>query len=298
MDAALQLLQVQTGLSTTCEWPIVYRVVRERDAMNPSSLEDLAFLSRSEHRAAVLDRLSRGARTRPELRDHLGISQPTLGRILGGFEERGWVSKNGRTYSLTPLGALLAREFSTLLETVETIRTLSEVAHHLPFEQMDFDLSLLREATVTTADSEDVLAHMRRHEALVEQSDHVRTLCSSFSPSAVQAQRDRVVNGDHTGEAIIAGEAIDTLTQREDVGSLLGDLIASDKATFYRYDGTVPVMLSLFDETAGIVPLDDEGMPCGTFIESDTEEIRTWVRETINAYKAETTELTPGDLPA
>jgi hypothetical protein len=48
----------------------------------------------------VLEKLERDDWTRRDLRDETGISQPTLGRILDGFEERGWATEhrteNGR----------------------------------------------------------------------------------------------------------------------------------------------------------------------------------------------------------
>lgn len=269
--------------------------------MNTASLDDVAFLARSEHRAEVLDRLTSDEWTRRELHDATGISQPTLGRILSGFEDRGWAiqdgSENGREYTLTPLGELLAEEFSTLLETTSTVRKLRDVVPHLPFDEMDFDLSHLREARITTAQPDDVLAHMRRQDEVADRSDHVRTLCSSFSPSAIQAERDRIVNGDHTGESIVTGDALDTLSADDEIAAWLDDIIASGRATIYRYEGEVPVMLGLFDDTAGIVPLDEDGMPCGAFIETDNEAIRVWVKETLDAYRERAEEVTAGDLP-
>lgn len=268
--------------------------------MDSTSIDDVAFLVRSEHRAEILDRLTRRDWTRRELRDATGISQPTLGRILSGFEERGWVADNGRTngreYTLTPLGEFLADDFMTLLDTTQTIRKLRGAVEHLPFDEMAFDNALLMETTITIAQPDDTLAHMRRQDALAEESDYVRTLCSSFSPAAIEAQRDRILNGDNTGEAIVAGDALDRLTDDDELAELLGDIIASDKTTFYRYDGPMPIMLSEFDEKVGIIPIGDDGMPCGVFIESDHEEIKAWVVDTLDAYQERATELMTGEL--
>jgi predicted transcriptional regulator len=264
------------------------------------ALDDVAFLSRSEHRAEVLEKLERDDWTRRDLRDETGISQPTLFESVEDSSERGWATEhrteNGREYTLTPLGALLSEEFSTLLETIEAIRALRDVADHLPLDDVGFDLSLLTEASITTAQPDDTLAHMRRQDALIERSDHVRTLCSSFAPGAIRTQHDRVLNGDYTGEAIVSGDALDTLTAQDELAELLSDLIASERPTFYRYDGSIPAMLSQFDESVGIVPLDDEGMPCGAFIESDDEEIRAWVTDTLDACRERATEITVDDL--
>lgn len=270
--------------------------------MNSGPLDDVAYLARSEHRAEVIETLTPDGWTRRKLHEETGISQPTLGRILSGFEDRGWITENGtengREYALTPLGQLLTEEFDTLLDTVRTIRQLREVGEHLPFEEMGFDPSLLRDAKITTARPDDALAHMRRQDDVAEQSDHVRTLCSSFSPSAVQAQRDRILGGEQTGEAIVAGDALDTLTADDELVTWLADLIESDRVTMYRYNEPVPVMLSLFDDAAGIIPLDDDGLPYGAFIETENEEIRTWVGDTLDEYREEAERIRVSDLPA
>lgn len=65
-------------------------------------LADIAFLVRSNHRVRVLEELATDERTRRGLHEKPGISQPTLGRVLDGFQEREWVDENGRAYTLTP----------------------------------------------------------------------------------------------------------------------------------------------------------------------------------------------------
>lgn len=270
--------------------------------MDPAAIDDVAFLTRSEHRAVVLDRLARRDWTRRDLHDATGISQPTLGRILGRFEDRGWVAKdgteNGHVYGLTPLGELLVDEFSTLLATVETVRELRTVADELPFDELDFDLSLLREATVTTATPENPLAHLRRQDELADRADHVRTLCSAFSPRAVRAQRDRILDGVNTGEAVIEAGALETLTDHPELVATMAGLVETGQVTLYRYDGSVPVMLDLFDDTVGIVPLDDDGLPADVLIESDHERIAAWAEGVFDRYRERAERVRPGDLAA
>lgn len=269
--------------------------------MDSTPLEEIAFLTRSEHRVEVFDRLAERGWTRRELHEATEISQPTLGRMISGFEESGWVAANGvgngHEYELTPLGALIADSFTGLLDTAATVRKLRDVVPHLPFDEFDFDLMLLKEARITTSDPDDVHAPMRRKDEVAANADHVRTLCSSLSPAAIQAEGDRLLNGEHTGEAIVEASAIDTLTADAELTELLRELLASESVSFYQYDGNVDVMLDLFDETAGIVPLDDDGMPVGAFIETDNDEVRRWVTATVDAYREQSDRVTPEDLP-
>lgn len=264
------------------------------DEIDPP-LDDIAFLSRSNHRVDVLTELARDERTRRDLRETTGVSRPTLGRVLDGFQERGWISNEGREYALTPLGRLLVEEFSDLMNTVETIQELSELAPRLPLEELDFDLRLLAEARITTPSPTDATAHVRREEELAECAKNIRFFCNSAHPHTVKVYRDRVVEDGQQLEAIIAGEAMDAASDDPEMEASLQDLLASERTTIYRYDGIVPVMVGLLDDTAIIQPLDDAGIPCA-LIETDNRVIRTWVKETIDSHQSEAEKITI-DIP-
>lgn len=255
-------------------------------------LDDIAFLARSNHRIDVLGELVDGDRTRRELREATGVSRPTLGRMLAGFEERGWVREVGREYSLTPLGSTVAGEFADLMATVETTQQLRDLAPALPLASMDFDLRCLAGADITTPSSTDATAHMRRESQLLAESDEIRFLCNQAQPETVERYRDWVVEEGGSLEAVIAGDAIDAASDDPSMAAHVGDLVTAPGATIYRYDGPVSVMLGTYDDLAGIVPLDDSGMPTA-FIESDHDAVRSWVRDTIAARRAEAVEVTP-----
>jgi predicted transcriptional regulator len=265
------------------------------DVLDPP-LDDIAFLSRSNHRVRVLEALAGGDLTRGELRDVIGTSQPTLGRVLDGFQERGWATENGRGYALTPFGRLLADEFGGLMDTVETIQQLRELAPRLPLEEMDFDLRLLAQSTITTPSPTDASAHFRRESDLLPHTERIRFLCNQAQPETVETYRDWVIERGGHLEAIIAGDAIDAASAHPSMGACLRDLLGSDRVTIHRYDGPVSIMLGRLDDTASIVPLDDAGVPCA-FIESGNESVRAWVADTLDSYQERAERVVPGDLP-
>jgi predicted transcriptional regulator len=121
--------------------------------MTSTPLDDVEFLARSSHRVEVLQTLATGPRPRPVLHDETGIPQPTLGRILGGFEDRNWVERRGQEYALTELGALIVAEFENLLDTVATVNRVGAVLVDLPTEELDFDVRAFADATVTTPEA-------------------------------------------------------------------------------------------------------------------------------------------------
>lgn len=260
-------------------------------------LDDIAFLARSNHRIAVLTELADGERTRRQLRDAVDVSRPTLGRVLEGFEERSWISQDDRHYALTPIGRVLAEEFTDLMDTVETLQELGELAPYLPLEAIDFDLRRLADARITTPTATDATAHVRREESLAERADEIRFFCNSAHPYMIEVYRDRVVEEGQRLDAVIAGDAIDAAGDDPEMRSLLEGLLASERTSIHRYDGTFSAMVGVLGETAVINALDGSGVPRG-IVETDDEVVRAWVEETIDVHKAEAEEITASTLPA
>jgi DNA-binding MarR family transcriptional regulator len=257
------------------------------DELDPP-LDDLAFLSRSNNRIAVLDELARDDRTRRELRDATGVSRPTLGRVLDGFEERGWVAStgpgNGHEYSLTPLGRVVVEAFGDAMAAVGTVQKLRELAPRIPFDELGLDPRALADADVTTPTPTDATAHTRRERELLARTNRILFLCNQAQPETVERYRDWAVEGDRELEAIVSGDAVDAAMADEAMATALGDMVAADGVTIHRYGGSVSAMLGLFEDVASIVPLDDTGVPIA-FVESDDETVRAAVRDALERYR-------------
>lgn len=262
------------------------------DQLDPPQA-DVAFVARSNNRVRVLAELTDAPRTRRELRDRTDVSQPTLGRILDAFEERGWVRPDGQAFALTPIGRCFAEAFDDLLSSVATLQRLQPLATRLPLGEMDFDLRRLADARITAPSSTDSSAHFRRERALLATRDRIRFLCTEAHPDTIETYRDWVAEGGSL-DAVIAGDAIDAARADPEMGPLVADLLASDRVTISRYDGPVTVMLGRLDEKASIVPLDDSGVPCA-FIESEEAAVVDWVTRTLDRHAAEATPIPESD---
>lgn len=288
--------------ATTISFPDKSRVVMTIDkdgTISDPPVEELVFLCRSHHRIQLLTQLSCEGQTRRDIQDSTGISQPTLGRILGDFEQRRWISNNhDGTYRLTPLGALLADAVDNLLGILDTIGQLADIADHLPLEQVDFDRSHLTDATITTPTSTDPLAHMRRFDELAAQASTVEMFSNvlSCTPAHEPSDGDKELLAG-VDELVVTEDALRTGLDEPDLREWLYRRIEDEALTLYRYEGSADFLLGIFDESVGIVPIDDTKMPCG-LIEAETDPIRTWARDTFEEYQRRATQLTPDSLPA
>lgn len=251
---------------------------------NRTPLDDLEFLARSPHRVRVLKELTNSPKTRQELHEVTDVSQPTLGRILGSCQDRGWLSKDGQEYALTPFGALLAEEFADLLDTVETMQRLQTIAPYLPLDEMDFDLRSFREATITTPHSPDVYAYVHRGERLIREAEQIRWLGNHFALESIPKQRELVLEMGQKQEVIISRAAFDDFVSHPGVREQIRELFETGSLTVYQFEGTVPVALITIDERAGIIPYNEQSVPCG-LIDTTNDAIRDWVTTTIDEYR-------------
>jgi hypothetical protein len=114
-----------------------------------STLEDIEFLARSNHRVVVLDAPVERPCDRNDLRVATGASSPTMGRILADFEERRWIARDGRTYELTRLGEFVADRFLDFRGAMKTERKLRDVVPWLPREMEGFTVDMFDDAVVS-----------------------------------------------------------------------------------------------------------------------------------------------------
>lgn len=264
-----------------------------------TALEDVDFLARSEHRVAVLGRLAGGPQTRRELHERTGISQPTLGRIFGDFEDRHWVERSGHEYALTPCGELVWEAFGDLLDTVETVQRLDGVAEHLPADELGLDLRALADATVTTPSEGNALAHVTRLEELWYGSSRGRVVIDMVPPGSPIDNRNRAdwfEAGDQHYEAINTAEMLDPVLADPEIAAMFRVGLSSPRMRIYRYEGEIPLVFGMAGGTAFLAPKDRSGMPVA-LVESTDERVLSWVDEQWETYRVQSTELTVEDLP-
>lgn len=155
--------------------------------------EGIAFLTGSEGRVAVL-RLLAETPCRPcELRERSDASRTAIHRALTGFEERGWVRKEGDRYSLTAAGRYVYEEYETLAEAVEVGERFSEFltafprADDLPFP---FD-GEVRVATPTEPQAPQSFFHDR----LPDDADRFRGFTPVITRQLVESLEPTVESG-------------------------------------------------------------------------------------------------------
>ncbi|WP_226041613.1 MarR family transcriptional regulator [Natrinema sp. DC36] len=258
-------------------------------------LEDIRFLADSENRFTALEALAAGPRTRAELRTATEASKATISRLLGDFESRGWVARNGHRYALTPLGEYVASEFIDLYDHMTTASDLRELLPWFPLGELDieFDLEVLTEARITAATPDDPMAPVARVLDIERESTRTKTLADKFPEPCVDARHEAVVGGSQTMELVTTLTVIEAV-MASPCADEFEDIVAADRAAVYIYDGDVPPG-GIYDGTAYRIVLDDRDVSVG-LIESDDPALVDRLTETFDEYRDASTRLTASEL--
>lgn len=257
-------------------------------------LEEIEFLSLSTNRVDVLRLLAADPHTRRELASETGASQPTMGRILQDFEERNWITRTAAGYETTPTGRLVADGISEFYELVETELKLRDLVEWLPTEELTFDLRALRSATITVPTQTRPGAPVGRVVDLVADAEEVTVLSHAFNDRMLEAVTEWVDAGG-SFEAVFSADAIEPVTDDAALADLLRQLVDTDSASLYLYDGPVPLAVTHTDSVVSLLLRDDSGR-LQAAVDTDSPEVSDWAREVYSRYRADSRPLTSGML--
>lgn len=256
-----------------------------------SPLDAVSFLARSENRVSVLAVVTAEQGTREQLRARTGVARATLDRILREFEQRAWIVRDGRAFRATPTGTVLAREFAELLEDVEWIREIQEVARWFPSD-VPFDLELLSDARVTTPTEVDALAPVSRGKETVSTAERLRFFTHGYTVVALNVVHERAARGELAVEGVITANAVDAQLTEPALADTFRRALELDAITVYRLDETLTYSCIVADETVVFSLVDDHGAP-QALVETDEPAVREWALETFETYRDRSEQVEP-----
>jgi predicted transcriptional regulator len=262
--------------------------------LSTEALADVAYLSRSENRVAILDALATGSYSRGELAELTGASRTTLDRIVNELEDRGWAERTtDGTYEATASGAQLIRRVRPLVDSVEALRRLGDAIAWLPIEELSIGLEHFSDATVRRPIANDPVETVEFMTALLREASEFRVLTHLIPPDSLEeTMQERAVAHQLDVSGVVTDEPIEYLEARPDRADRWRTLLEAG-ATVHRHPGPLPCNLWVFDETvlikqSGPDPIDESyGVP----IVSENETVRSWAHDLIDQYRSEATRV-------
>ncbi|SFB85677.1 Predicted transcriptional regulator, contains HTH domain [Halobiforma haloterrestris] len=251
-----------------------------------STLEEIEFLALSSNRVEVLRLLSEDRYTRTELAHETGASQATLGRILGDFDDRSWITRDGSEYGATATGRLVAEGFADLQGIVETERKLRNVVDYVPTEALTFDIRRLADATITVPTQTRPNAPLQRLLALLRSADEVRAFSHAFNEQGLTTLQQRAAAGETDFRGVFSREAIEALADEPVLRERLRDLLAADSTAVRMRDESIPLAVMIVDDVVYLLLRDEHGVLRAS-IDTDDPDVRSWAEDRLDGYWAD-----------
>lgn len=255
--------------------------------MDPA-IEDIEFLARSSHRAGVLEELMAGPRRRGELSEATGASSPTMSRVLGDFEDRRWLVRDGPAYELTRLGEFVAERFYDLRDAMAIERKLRDVWQWLPREMEGFSAALFADAVVSYPGPKYPYEPIDRLTELIKGTDRLRGFDSIVYKS---------INNEAVCEAVLDGMELEYVYSPTALEGTVAwnpervmEAASKDHCNVFVHEALPDgnrCGLGIVDDRAGICCHDAETGALTAVIDTDAPEAREWAIETFERVRRE-----------
>ena len=257
------------------------------------TLAEIEFLALSPNRVTVLESLAEGRHSRSDLAEATGASQATLGRILGDFEERDWVTRVGGGYEATATGQLVADGFRDLLDVMAVERELRDIVAYLPTGEMEFDLRHLADANIVTPSQTRPNAPLQRLLELMRAASSVTAFSHALNDQSLSVVADGL--GDREFEAVLTREAVDSLTADETLRARLSRVVSDPSADIRVAHGDIPVAVTIADDVVNLLVRDDRGVVQAS-VDTTDPAVREWAERRYEHYRVNSEPLTVEDL--
>ena len=256
------------------------------DASEP--LDEIEFLARSDHRVEVLDALAETPCDRNDLRAATAASSPTIGRILGDFEERRWIARDGRTYELTQLGEFVTERFMDLRKAMETERKLRDVVPWLPREMEGFTIDLFDDATVSYPGPGYPYQPVERVTQLIEDTGSMRGFGTTVVKSSNLAAACRAILDGMEFEFVYSPDVLETIEAWNP--EKIAEADACENCTTFVHD-SLPDSdwcgLGIYDERVGICCHDTETGTLKAVVDTGSPAALAWAESVYERYRRE-----------
>lgn len=245
--------------------------------------EIVQFLSASPHRFRLLEHLRENPCSPSDITGVLDLSRRSVQRNLSALADQNWVTKTDGRYQLTTSGALVALQYTTFLEALETIERCEPFLAHLPDSEHVPDLRWLTNAELVVVDSSCPYAPMMAY------TSHLYE-CSTEAIRGTVPVLNRFHANVHT-ELLDRGVETELVLPRAAAERARSGCAADFKAALrspgcdlYVHDGPIEVGVTLTDRRGFIGAYDDHGRLCAC-VHGTSPELRDWAARLYERYR-------------
>lgn len=249
-----------------------------------AEIDALGYLTRSNLRVdALLTIQSAATIDERELREQYDAARTTVTRTLNGFEQRGWVDRNGGRVTLTAYGDAVADTVADAVADLEVTTGVAPFLSRVTATSFDLDPRKLADADVTVAEPGSPYAPVEEVTALRRQSSTVRELSSIVARDSAEQVHDRAVAGDATFEIVLQADVVDQIHASDAYRDQFERTVDQPAVTVRVYEERFPFLIVLLDDCVALGVTNDEEMPAALVV-STASDVRSWAEDKYRTY--------------
>ncbi|MFB6122376.1 MAG: helix-turn-helix transcriptional regulator [Haloferacaceae archaeon] len=251
----------------------------------------IRYLVGSDNRRRALAALrADGPLTRRDLEDEMSVSRRTLTRTLGELEDRNWVRRTDEGYDATALGVVVLDALEDALDSAALATRFAPLLGNIPGDALDLNVAALADATLVSPTEGNPYAAIHRLHELRADAAYVRELAPTLCVDGIEQLTERVVSETDPPdvEAVVESATLESVASSPDVAADLETFVSAETCDARVCDAEIPYVLAVFDETAVVCALDDEGIPVA-LAETTNPDVRDWVVDEYRSYRQQST---------
>lgn len=262
-----------------------------RDETQAKAPQLLEFLVGSWNRFMILDALTPSPQTRADLRELIGVSRPTLSRILSDLVDRGLVRRQNDEYETTRRGAVMTNEVAQFVDNIEAAEQLGSALEWIQTERLGFALGHLKESEVLTPTPQNQTAPMRQLRDYIDATTEMRVLATGVTYEVVDAICQACLVGELQLQCVVDETALQGVREHPDLAEMFAEMVESGHCEVYLYGGDEELLAyNLIDDVVMFCGISDGGLPLGILV-SENDAVRSWAAFNFQKRKDESVSL-------
>lgn len=254
-----------------------------------AAVEELQFLSQSENRVRTLTAISAdGPLDRDALEARLDASHRTVIRIVNAMTDRGYLRETPNGFALTTFGALVTDCLAEFVADTGTVLEYRPLLEHAPPSLREMPLDALDGAELVVAAESDPFAVLDRMLSLRAEATEMREIAPGVERKSIDQLARRVRDdADFDAEIVIPAGASEAAESRPEYRDQHLRTLESGRVDIYVSPEPIRFAASVVGDTAAVAVMRNE-QPHAIAV-SDDPEMRAWVRDLFEEYRAEAT---------
>lgn len=248
-------------------------------------LDRVLFLARAESRVRIMEYLAESEpATQRELRTHLDVARTTVSRSLQSLVEKGWVVRDTGSFRLTRTGGVLANEFLTMLDTIQTVEDLADFLQWVPADVEIPDFHDVADLEVTNLSEADPYAPARKQTEILYTAERLRILLPATDLDSTKTITEQVTERGLEVETVVS-PGVESKFESPEFAPLLRTKLQTERSTLFVARDDLPFYLGLADDgRVQIGVADEEGLP-RALLETTDERVGEWAESVYHDYR-------------